>query len=67
MSFIEDLLIELGREGFYFFLKRIGMIIKWMFYFGRKPFSKIKKENYNTRIGLLMFIIIIIIVIYCLN
>lgn len=34
--------------------KHIGVASKWFFYGGKKPVGAIKKENWNTRIGLLI-------------
>lgn len=67
MSFFEDIIINLGQEGMYFFFKRLGMLIKWIFYLGKKPFSVIKNENWNTRIGFVLFLIIVGIIIYIVN
>lgn len=67
MSFFEEILIDLGREGVYFLFKRLGMLTKWIYYSGKKPFTKIKNENWNTRIGFVLFLIIIGIIIYIVN
>lgn len=45
MSFFEDIIINLGQEGMYFFFKRLGMLAKWICYSGKKPFTEIKNEN----------------------
>lgn len=60
MDFFEDIIIDLGREILYNCFKWIGVLIKWIFYFGKKPISLIKTENWNTRIGLIIFFLIII-------
>ena len=31
MSFFEDIIINLGQEGMYFFFKRLGMLAKWIY------------------------------------
>jgi hypothetical protein len=67
MSFFEELIIDLGREGMYFFFKRLGMLAKWICYSGKKPFTEIKNENWNTRIGFVLFSIIVGIIIYIVN
>ena len=67
MSFFEEILIDFGREGVYFLFKRLGMLTKWIYYSGKKPFTKIKNENWNTRIGFVLFLIIIGIIIYIVN
>lgn len=67
MSFFEEILIDLGREGVYFLFKRLGMLTKWIYYSGKKPFTKIKNENWNTRIGFVLFLIIVGIIIYIVN
>jgi hypothetical protein len=56
MSLVEELLFEIGREGIYFFIKQLGILFKWIWYFGKKPISTIKQENGNTRIGFILFI-----------
>lgn len=48
MDFFEDIIIDLGREILYNCFKWIGVLIKWIFYFGKKPISLIKTENWNT-------------------
>ena len=55
MSFFEDIIIDLGREILYNSFKWFGMFIKWIFYLVKHPFQKIKAENWNTRIGLILF------------
>ena len=67
MSFFEDIIIDLGQEGMYFFFKRLGMLAKWIYYSGKKPFTEIKNENWNTRIGFVLFLIIVGIIIYIVN
>ena len=67
MSFFEELIIDLGREGMYFFFKRLGMMAKWICNSGKKPFTEIKNENWNTRIGFVLFLIIVGIIIYLVN
>jgi hypothetical protein len=67
MSFFEEIIIDLGREGMYFFFKRLGMLVKWICYSGKKPFTEIKNENWNTRIGFVLFLIIVGIIIYIVN
>lgn len=67
MSFFEEIIIDLGREGVYFLFKKFGMLTKWIYYRGEKPFTKIKNENWNTRIGFVLFLIIIGIIIYIVN
>lgn len=67
MSFFEELIIDLGRDGIYYFIKRLGMLTKWFFYSGKKPLSVIKNENWNTRIGFILFLIIVGIIIYIVN
>ena len=51
----------------YFFFKRLGMLAKWICYSGKKPFTEIKNENWNTRIGFVLFLIIVGIIIYIVN
>ena len=67
MSFFEDIIIDLGQEGMCFFFNRLGMLAKWICYSGKKPFTEIKNENWNTRIGFVLFLIIVGIIIYIVN
>lgn len=67
MSFFEDILISIGQEILFGIFKWIGISIKWLFYLGKKPIIQIKKENWNNRIGFLIFILILGICIYFLN
>ncbi len=67
MNFFEEILIDLGREGVYFLFKRLGMLTKWIYYSGKKPFTKIKNENWNTRIGFVLFSFLVGIIIYIVN
>jgi hypothetical protein len=45
----------------------IGIGTKWLFYLGKKPISEIKKENWNTRIGFIVFILLILFIVYLAN
>jgi hypothetical protein len=67
MSFFEEVLVDLGREGVYFLFKRLGMLTKWIYYSGKKPFTEIKNENWNTRIGFVLFSFLVGIIIYIVN
>lgn len=67
MSFFEEIIVDLGREGVYFLFKKFGMLTKWIYYRGEKPFTEIKNENWNTRIGFVLLLIIIGIIIYIVN
>ncbi|ESU21943.1 hypothetical protein FCR2A7T_04050 [Flavobacterium cauense R2A-7] len=67
MSFFEDFLVEIGRDGIYYLIKKLGMLIKWLFYRGRIPFSQIKSENWNTRIGFGFMILLSGLILYVLN
>jgi hypothetical protein len=48
-------------------LKWIGITMKWIFYFGKKPISKIKKENWNSRVGFITIISLFGLIIYLVN
>ena len=67
MGFLEDFLVSFGQEILFGLLKWIGISIKWLFYLGKKPISQIKKEDWNNRIGFLVFILIIGCIIYFFN
>jgi hypothetical protein len=41
--------------------------MKWIFFFGKKPISIIKKENWNNRIGFITIISIIGLIIFLVN
>ena len=60
MSFFEEFIIGLGQEILYDSFKGIGIVLKWIFYLGKKPISEIKKENWNTRIGFLTFLFLLL-------
>ena len=60
MSFFDDLLTDFFRDILFNKVKWLGISIKWLFYLGKKPIAIIKQENWNTRIGFLVFIIIIL-------
>lgn len=47
--------------------KLIGIGTKWLFYLGKKPISQIRKENWNTRIGFIVFILLILFIVYLAN
>ncbi len=59
MSFFEDFFISAGQEILFGSFKWIGISIKWLFYLGKKPISQIKNENWNTRIGFVVFIFLL--------
>jgi hypothetical protein len=67
MSFFEDVFVGIGQEILSGSFKWIGVTFKWIFYLGKKPLSEIKKENWNTRIGFVLFIIIVVTIIYIVN
>ena len=67
MDILLDFLSEFIRQFFLFKLKWIGIIIKWIFYFGKKPISKLKKESWNSRIGFIAILSLIILIIYIVN
>ena len=47
--------------------KYIGIGTKWLFYLGKRPISEIMKENWNSRIGFLVFIILMLLIVYLVN
>lgn len=52
------LLIELlYRKVISPMLFQTGVAVKWMLFFGRKPFSEIRTENNNRTIGFLVVIV----------
>ena len=67
MSLFEDFFISAGQEILYGLFKWIGVFIKWLFYLGKKSISQIKNENWNTRIGFLVFILSLLSVIIYFN
>lgn len=67
MSFFEELIATFFQEVLYEAIKWIGIVIKWLFYLGKKPISEIKKENWNTRIGFIVFILLILFIVYLAN
>ncbi|WNM19734.1 hypothetical protein [Flavobacterium capsici] len=67
MSFFEEFIVDLGREGIYYSFKWIGVAIKWICYLGKKPIAEIKKENWNRRIGFFVFLLLILAIFLILN
>lgn len=67
MSFFEDLLLEFFRTFIFDNLKWVGIGVKWLFYLGKRPISQIRKENWNTRIGFIVFILLILFIVYLAN
>ncbi|KGO87497.1 hypothetical protein Q764_12815 [Flavobacterium suncheonense GH29-5 = DSM 17707] len=67
MSFLVDFASEMALQGAYSLFKWIGVICKWLFYLGRKPVSVITHENWNRRIGLLVFLVNLSTILYLLN
>ena len=67
MGFFEDFLVDIGRDGIYYLFKKIGILVKWLFYRGRIPLLQIKKENWNTRIGFGFIVLIMSLILYVLN
>jgi hypothetical protein len=67
MSFFEDIFVGIGQEILFSSFKWIGISIKWIFNFGKKPISEIKKENWNNRIGFIAFFALIGLIIYFAN
>lgn len=67
MSFFEDLIVSFGQEIIFKSFKWIGTRSKWLFYLGKRPVSQIKIENWNTRIGFIIFNLLIITIIFLVN
>ena len=53
-EFLGQLMIEILPSLF----KRIGASVKWLFYLGRKRFKILIKEEWNKRIGFVVFILL---------
>ena len=67
MDILLDFLSEFITQFIFNKLKWIGIIIKWIFYFGKKPISKLKKESWKSRIGFIAILSLIILIIYIVN
>jgi hypothetical protein len=67
MDILLDFLSEFITQFIFEKLKWIGIIIKWIFYFGKKPINQIKKESWNSRIGIIAILSLIILIIYIVN
>lgn len=48
-------------------LKIIGSLVRWTFCFGKTPFNDILKKDYNTRIGLIITLLIVFVLIFFLQ
>ncbi len=67
MSFFEELIATFFQEVLCEVIKWLGIGIKWLFYLGKRPISQIRKENWNTRIGFMVFILLILFIVYLAN
>jgi hypothetical protein len=67
MDLLHDLLSEFINQFIFDKLKWIGITMKWIFYFGKKPISKIKKENWNSRIGFITITSLFGLIIFLVN
>lgn len=67
MSFLEQFISEIAFDGIYSLFKWIGIGIKWIFFLGKKNITEIEKEDWNRRIGFVLFLIILSITLYILN
>lgn len=67
MDTLIEFLVEFISQFIFNSFKWIGIIIKWLFFLGKKPISKIKSENWNNRIGLVVFFTLIGLIIYIVN
>jgi hypothetical protein len=67
MSFFEDLIAIFLQEVLFGSFKYIGIGTKWFFYLGKKPISQVRKENWNTRVGFVVFIVLILFIVYLVN
>ena len=67
MDLLHDLLSEFINQFILDKLKWIGITMKWIFYFGKKPITKIKKENWNSRIGFITITSLFGLIIYLVN
>ena len=50
-----------------YLLKGIGIGTKWLFYLGKKPIVTIREENWNSRIGFLVFMALIVSILFLTN
>jgi hypothetical protein len=67
LDILIDFLSEFIKQFIFEKLKWIGIIMKWIFFFGKKPISIIKKENWNNRIGFITIISLIGLIIFLVN
>lgn len=58
-EFLGQLIIEILPSLF----KCIGASVKWLFYLGRKRFKILIKEEWNKRIGFVVFILLAYVII----
>ncbi|WP_047548027.1 hypothetical protein [Psychroserpens sp. Hel_I_66] len=63
-EFLIEMLGDFIRDMIPSFLKGIGATIKWIFYGGKKTYSQIFEEEWNTRIGIFVVILSICSAIY---
>ena len=59
LEFLAELLGQFFIEMLPSLFKRIGASVKWLFYLGRKRFKILIKEEWNKRIGFVVFILLI--------
>lgn len=67
MDTLIEFLVEFIGQFIFDSFKWIGIIIKWIFFLGKKPISQIKLENWNNRIGFVTFLALIGLIIYIVN
>ncbi len=62
MAILDIILETIVQAVFEAFPRFLGVMIKWIFYLGKKQINEIKKESWNTRIGIVTIIIIFILI-----
>ena len=64
IEFIFEVIFQSIFEGL---PKYIGIGTKWLFYQGKRPIAQIKNKNWNTRVGFVVFILLILFIVYLIN
>ncbi len=62
MSFLEEILVGLLQESIFPIIKAMGASIRWLFYLGKQPINKILKQEWNTRIGLAVVLLMVVVI-----
>ena len=59
---MEGFFVDVIIEKFLFNFVRVGAFVRWVFLKKKKSYKNVLKENWNGRVGILMFVFIVFLI-----